>query len=157
MFFQPKCTDSFLISPQKHMLWCSLEAPQWGTSNDYPQYVFSWRNKKNIMWIPLSSGAMQLQYSIQQFIYFRWILIHFIDVPLFFDMGDNFWNFLFAFYCTNTLLKLILPASLKRVTLWEQSLFVLRFYGPVNPIGSCRARSVYLTTRLLGRPSPLSG
>ena len=31
------------------------------------------------------------------------------------------------------------------------NLFVLRFYGPVNPMGSCRARSVYLTTRLLGR------
>ena len=30
-------------------------------------------------------------------------------------------------------------------------LFVLRFYGPVNPMGSCRARSVYLTTHLLGR------
>ena len=37
------------------------------------------------------------------------------------------------------------------------SLCVLRFYGPVNPMGSCRARSVYLTTRLLGRLSPLSG
>ena len=24
-------------------------------------------------------------------------------------------------------------------------LFVLRFYDPVNPMGSCRARSVYLT------------
>ena len=36
-------------------------------------------------------------------------------------------------------------------------LFVLKFYGPVNPMGSCRARSVYLTTRLLGRLSPLSG
>ena len=35
-------------------------------------------------------------------------------------------------------------------------LFVLRFYGPVNPMGSCRARSVYLTTRLLGRLSPLT-
>ena len=35
-------------------------------------------------------------------------------------------------------------------------LFVLRFYGPVNPMGSCRARSVYLTTHLLGRLSPLS-
>ena len=39
--------------------------------------------------------------------------------------------------------------------LW--SLFVLRFYGPVNPFGSCRALSIYLTTRLLGRLSPLSG
>ena len=36
-------------------------------------------------------------------------------------------------------------------------LFVLRFYGPVNPMGSCRARSIYLVTRLLGRLSPLSG
>ena len=35
--------------------------------------------------------------------------------------------------------------------------YVLRFYGPVNPMGSCRARSVYLTTRLLGRLNPLSG
>ena len=35
-------------------------------------------------------------------------------------------------------------------------LFVLRFYGPVNPMGSCRAQSVYLTTRLLGRLSPLT-
>ena len=33
--------------------------------------------------------------------------------------------------------------------------FVLRFYGPVNPMESCRARSVYLTTH--GRFSPLSG
>ena len=36
------------------------------------------------------------------------------------------------------------------------SLFVLRFYGPVNPMGSCWAWSVYLTTCLLGRLSPLS-
>ena len=25
-------------------------------------------------------------------------------------------------------------------------LFVLRFYGPVNPMGSCRARSIYTFT-----------
>ena len=41
--------------------------------------------------------------------------------------------------------------------IFEPCLFVLRFYGPVNPMGSCRARSVYLITRLLGRLSPLSG
>ena len=34
-------------------------------------------------------------------------------------------------------------------------LFVLRFYGPVNPKGSCRARSIYLATHLLGRLSLL--
>ena len=41
--------------------------------------------------------------------------------------------------------------------LTPEDLFVLRFYGPVNPMWSCRARSVYLTTRLLGRLSPQSG
>ena len=34
-------------------------------------------------------------------------------------------------------------------------LFMLRFYGPINPMESCRAQSVYLTTRLLGRLSTL--
>ena len=37
----------------------------------------------------------------------------------------------------------------------KQCLFVC--VDPVNPMGSCRARSVYLTTRLLGRLSPLCG
>ena len=27
----------------------------------------------------------------------------------------------------------------------------MRFYGPVNPLGSCRVQSVYLTTFFLGR------
>ena len=30
------------------MLWYSLEAPRQGASNEYPQLMFSWRNKKNI-------------------------------------------------------------------------------------------------------------
>ena len=47
--------------------------------------------------------------------------------------------------------------SRRAVVSFMVCLFVLRFYGPVNPMGSCRARSVYLTTRLLGRLSPLSG
>ena len=36
----------------KNMLWYSLEAPGWGASNEYPQYMFSRRNKKNIILIP---------------------------------------------------------------------------------------------------------
>ena len=51
--------------------------------------------------------------------------------------------------------KEVLQISAKNVPYLD--LFVLRFYGPVNPMGSCRAPSVYLTTRLLGRLSPLSG
>ena len=34
------------------MLWYSLEAPHRGTSNEYPQHMYSLRNKKNVMWIP---------------------------------------------------------------------------------------------------------
>ena len=34
---------------------------------------------------------------------------------------------------------------------------MLRFYSPVNPVGLCRAQSVYLTTLLQGRLSPLRG
>ena len=33
---------------------------------------------------------------------------------------------------------------------------VLRFYGPDNPTGSCRAQSVFLTTLILGRICNLS-
>ena len=51
----------------------------------------------------------------------------------------------------------ILPIKLPFVCLCWGCLFVLRFYSQVNPMGSCRARSVYLTTRLLGMLSPLSG
>ena len=40
--------NSFLISPRKHMLWYSLEAPRRGAYNEYPQHMFLWRNKKNI-------------------------------------------------------------------------------------------------------------
>ena len=43
------------------------------------------------------------------------------------------------------------------LNLWiEVVVFVLRFYCPVNPMGSCQARSVYLTILSLGRLSPLS-
>ena len=44
-----------------------------------------------------------------------------------------------------------------RVGNGQANVVVLRFYGPVNPMGSCGAQSVYLTTCLLGRLSPLSG
>ena len=30
-------------------------------------------------------------------------------------------------------------------------LFVLRFYGPINPMGSCQGRSAYLSTRFTGQ------
>ena len=38
----------FLISPQKHVLWYTLEAPHQGASKKYSQHMFLWRNEKNI-------------------------------------------------------------------------------------------------------------
>ena len=43
---------SFLFLHENIHCGYSLEAPRWGASNEYPQHMFSWRNKKNIMWIP---------------------------------------------------------------------------------------------------------
>ena len=42
----------------------SLEAPQQGASNEYPQHTFSWRNKKNISTAEKSAlyGAMWIHY-----------------------------------------------------------------------------------------------
>ena len=40
------------------MLLYSLEAPCRGASNEYPQHIFTCRNKENNAWTPLLSGAM---------------------------------------------------------------------------------------------------
>ena len=40
------------MSLQKHMLWHSLEMPHQGTSNEYPQHMFSLRNQINVLLIP---------------------------------------------------------------------------------------------------------
>ena len=36
----------------------SLEAPHQGTSNEYPQHMFSWKNKKNIDTFGLKNSAL---------------------------------------------------------------------------------------------------
>ena len=61
------------------------------------------------------------------------------------------------FRCTNILGKYNRKDPENEQADLRPILFVLRFYSPVNPMESCRAQSVYLATRLLGRLSPLSG
>ena len=51
--FIRKMLISFLFLHENICCGHPLEAPRWGASNEYPQHMFSWRNKKNIMWIPL--------------------------------------------------------------------------------------------------------
>ena len=50
-FYNPKSTDLIFLHEKIHCGY-SLEAPRWGASNEYPKYMFYWKNKKNIMWIP---------------------------------------------------------------------------------------------------------
>ena len=45
-FFQPKSADICLIPPLNIYCGYLLEVPQLGASNEYPQQMFSWRNKK---------------------------------------------------------------------------------------------------------------
>ena len=66
------------------------------------------------------------------------------------------WQILRITLCSRHQWK-ISHTSIHRLGECVPPVFVLRFYGPVNPMGSCRAQSVYLTTRLLGRLSPPSG
>ena len=63
----------------------------------------------------------------------------------------------FSYYYSLSYLAATVKSVIIPYDILLRYLFVLKFYGPVNPMGSCRVRSVYLTTRLLGRLSPLSG
>ena len=59
-FIHLKIIDIFLIFPHKKFNnWCecTFEVPWQGTYyNQYPQHTFSWRNNKNITWIPSYLG-----------------------------------------------------------------------------------------------------
>ena len=63
-FFNPKLSTFLLFVYKNICCGYSLEAPQWGTSDEYPQRMFSWGNKKNL---PLLSGARNMfsYFSVQ--------------------------------------------------------------------------------------------
>ena len=50
----------FLISPLKHMLLYPLEAPRRGASNEYPQHMFLWKNKKDISIFRMKKSALSV-------------------------------------------------------------------------------------------------
>ena len=43
----------------------SLEVPHWGTSNEYLQHMFSWKNKKNIYLGPVVQSIVSLTSSLR--------------------------------------------------------------------------------------------
>ena len=62
-------------------------------------------------------------------------------------LTDKFWGYLVykCHYFRITLIRDWCSLVLPLFSRYEEKKVVLRFYGPVNPMGSYRARSVYLT------------
>ena len=52
LFFNPKLLIYFFFLDQNVCCGYSIELPQPGASNEYPQCMFSWGKKKNIYLIP---------------------------------------------------------------------------------------------------------
>ena len=97
------------------------------TSNEYPE----WR--KIFTWSSQTHSYLELCFIFLK----QFISQHFMPTSILFTLSIRTAN------------------SVELDQMPQSALFVLRFYGPVNPMGSYRAQSVYQTTRLLGRLSPL--
>ena len=67
---------SFLFLHENICCGYSLEVPQQGASNEYPQHIFLWRNKKDIMWIPpfICSYVSLLLYTVCRLLTFHYAL-----------------------------------------------------------------------------------
>ena len=107
---------SFLFPNKNICCGYSLEVPQWGASNEYPQHMFSLRNKKNIMWIPpliCSYGsyavvdAQHADKNFQQTTFWNIFLIfpenrlwHFMQIVSFeiFPPENELWHFKVIFF-----------------------------------------------------------
>ena len=77
----------FLISPWKYMFSYFLEAPQWGTSKEYENICFSWRNKKNISTFQLKKKiaiSALMNFSLKKFIISHQIWLNVIFSPMVF-------------------------------------------------------------------------
>ena len=60
LFFNQKLLIFFLFLHENICCGYSLEAPRQGTSNEYPQHMFSWRNIENIYMMTLLTGAIHI-------------------------------------------------------------------------------------------------
>ena len=60
LFFNPKILIFFLLLHENLCCGYWLEAPHWGTSNEYPHHMFLWRNKKNIYLGPVVQSIVSL-------------------------------------------------------------------------------------------------
>ena len=78
----------FFLFLHKNKLWCSLEAPQGGASNEYPQHMFLWRNKKTIhsyleLWKKHNSGKN---------LFYKKVLVFFLFLQKNLYVVGSLWN-----------------------------------------------------------------
>ena len=113
----------FLIFQRKHTLWVlinrrcgySLEMPHRGTSNEYPQHMFSMKNKKNVNFRASKSWLE------------KWILIIYLSVDKKY-IFDNSTNLSGAIVCW------MVTSSCRKILVWLFRLFILSppLYNQIN-------------------------
>ena len=114
-FFNPKVLIFFLFLHENICCGYSLDAPCRGTSNEYPQHMFSWRNKKNIYRIPsliqtyaVTSFYLELCLQIMSFICdshkVDFLVSHFI-FSLWQDLNPSFYQIKILLMLNSTLGK----------------------------------------------------
>ena len=122
---------SFFCS--KHRLWVFLDPPRRGGSQKYQQSMFLSRGSNEYhQSMFLSRNKKNNEYPCKPQFYFTSVGFKGVKIIQFIQSR-------IMYHCIT------------------ECLFVLWFYDPVNPIGSCRVRSVCLTTLLLDRLSPPRG
>ena len=157
------------------MFGYSLEVPQWGTSKENPQFMFSLRNKNNIntFWLKKKPHLIWRYDGIIT----NWTAqnnstIENSNLKEIHTEISQSWKDMLSFFSTQTATNVLPPKITNLSQLQIRHLFnkkvvsfsctlcgllVWRFYGPVNSVESCRAWSIYLTTLLLGRLCHQSG
>ena len=76
----------------------SLEAPQWGASNEYPQYMFTRRNKENIFLIPPLNWGCVDKHHQQTYYYQPCSIFHTVQFYVFCQWNNGcitkllYWN-----------------------------------------------------------------
>ena len=142
----------------KHRLWYSLEPPHRGSSNEYPQSIFLSRNNKNNVY-PCKPRFYYIKVGYKGSKLYRYVFVMYtLKIKHFHWKKKKKTPYpQLCLRMHDSLIIMLFIVMLFGIQHLSYCLFVLRFYGPVNPMGSCWARSVYLTTRILGRLSPLSG
>ena len=127
----------------KTCYWYSLEALWQATSGEYPQHMFSWRNKKkyqyfwvekkHLIWSYVCTYSTPGPLLLYRHATWRhWASYHLGNH----EKGDQHHHSCSISCLLSLLLGSLAQYDLSRHT-WKFRLIKLRFYHPVNPLGTC--------------------